>query len=38
MPDLPGRVAVVETEVEILVVIREAIEPCNAGSWFPGTP
>ena len=38
MPNLPGCVAVVETEAEVLVLIREAIELCNAGSWFPGTP
>ena len=38
VPDPPGCVAVVETEAEVLEVIREAIELCNAGSWFPGTP
>lgn len=38
MPDLPGCVAVVETEAEMLVVIREAIEHYIAGWWLPGTP
>ena len=38
VPDLPGCVAGVETEAEVLMVIREAIEHYNAGSWLPGTP
>lgn len=38
VPDLPGCAAVVETEAEVLMVIREALEHYNAGSWFPGTP
>ena len=37
VPDLPGCMAVVETEAEVLMVIREAIEHYNAGSWLPGT-
>lgn len=38
VPDLPGCAAVGETKAEVLVVIREAIEHYNAGSWLRGTP
>ena len=38
VPDLPGCVAVVETEAEVLVVIRAAIAHYNGGWWLPGTP